>query len=302
MLVVDYDDLESPEYLDPEFEWIEAREEETGREIEVMYYKGKPFTGKAISKNAYRTDEIFYVNGLLDGESNGFWANGQKASIHSYSKGEEIGEGWEWNEKGIVTRYSNNNAPSVERRFDEQGKLYYEVLEGHTGNYYYPSGQLMKVTQKATTKVYAPGRQLAFTQTYNDYDLDKERFEADGQFSNEYNHEVLKASFMDMAGEMEIRNDIIYWLYDLTERDFDAGMDVLIALIGHPNLFVKSKAISIAGDNGYKACVPAIQKELDNHQIPGIEKDRANLKWNDIDEPISETAMNALYDINEQLQ
>lgn len=260
------------------------------------FYDGAPFTGKAIADNTIYTGERYYIDGLPHGLCSGTYRNGKKFYEGWYNHGRKVGEHSTWNENGVLTEQVNYSiVPLVERRFDENGRLYYEhFITDEAENTYYKTGQLLSARKSRLLEVYTPEGEVAYTRRYNDYKDDAAVFEQDGQYSYVYNNGVMKKNITALAGEHTLRDDLVYWIYKLEEQDRDSAAEVLNIFIGHDDLFIKSEAISIAAQSGYKECLPAILKELKNHAVPGNERDHRGLICNTNDTPVSETAREAI--------
>jgi antitoxin component YwqK of YwqJK toxin-antitoxin module len=262
----------------------------------LRYHNGSPFTGKAIADYKTYTGERYYIDGLPHGLCFGVYRNGQRFYEAMYNHGHKVGTHATWNESGVLIEYVNYDiSPLVEKKFDDNGRLFYErFISGETENHYYKTGELLATHADGTLHVFAPNGELAYKRKYNDYINDAEQFEQDGMHTYEYHDKVLNEHITALAGEQMLRSDLVCWVYNLEGRDRNNAIDILNTLIGHSNLFIKSEAIAIAGDLGFKECQQAIQKESKNNAVPGHERDHGGLISYTNDTSVSQTAREAL--------
>lgn len=136
-----------------EFNTVENTDNNLKVEAGILFYKGKPFTGK-LKQEIPPLEEIYlseYKNGLEDGEyiakkkdgtllERRFFKDGLKQGIHrswftngkdklysEFKNGIYINDRWEWHDNGI---------PAVYEKFDENGKILVSKKWRRTGQIY----------------------------------------------------------------------------------------------------------------------------------------------------------------------
>ncbi|RZJ72851.1 hypothetical protein [Flavobacterium sp.] len=267
MLTVDYDELKTAEELG-----LENRDFE-----DLEFYQGVPFTGLAVSETEHVRQELLYENGLRQGESKGTFIDGGKFYSGHYQKGVETGEHFTWNENGFLVEYENFGTPYTKRFFENTGELFYEFIDGGDLAYFYKNGNPMLIEEKRRdVKVFAPTSELAFTKKFKDRWTDEQAYEKDGKYSTEFNDDVLKLHFVEMAAFLEIRIDIFRWLARKCATDRAFAAEAFNRLIDGENLNVKSDAMLVAGNLGLAECLPSLHENTSDHSIPSAETDRVS--------------------------
>ncbi|MGW0935082.1 toxin-antitoxin system YwqK family antitoxin [Streptomyces sp. NPDC002666] len=100
----------------------------------LMRYRGELFTGEMVEQ--YDDGRIFsrttYVNGMEDGPSQGFYADGSPQSAGVAARNKAVGEWREWHPDGSIRQidvYDDTGRLRARRKWDAAGTLIQEVTQ-----------------------------------------------------------------------------------------------------------------------------------------------------------------------------
>lgn len=200
-----------------------------------VYYNGQPFTGIAFEKANDHYTEYSYKNGFGHGICISTYNNGQKMAQFELQKGKYIGESHEWYKDGKLKWRKVYGENHEKEYWNNNGqKLYHLLAQKDLEKVWYATGQLKWERKGKIKRYYALNGKELFYINY------------DERVSYYWNEKNMYQCYADLLEEHD-NDGIFVWVRQKINQDNPIGKKVLLALLSHNNLNVKSAAIKLCG-------------------------------------------------------